>query len=241
MKTANLLINFQNQKTPQTVRANPARNISEQLIYGGGPFSRLGGMLLGIKADNVDAANNAAALESARQRQLAERLMNWQREDDVAERGRGWQVQDTQAAQAFDLDKLTRQQEYDRQKQQADQAYGRSVQETAHGYDVDKLKEQFDLARQSAEQDFNRERELSAARSEKEAKQKYLERLTPVMQKKLSPEDYQQWVDDPQQQVVTRSWLNPLGLLGKRNYLKSKGQSQNPYAQLSDEDLLKGL
>jgi hypothetical protein len=98
--------------------------LAEQLLRMNGPFTKILGAYYAGKARREAQANKplegkyAALYEQGRsQNKLAEQLMNWGREDEVDARKRGYAVEDRNAAQAFDINKLLLGAEQDLQKE----------------------------------------------------------------------------------------------------------------------------
>ena len=168
-------------------------------------------------------------------------------------------MQDAQNERAYN-DYLAQLAERDRADKMDQQQWERNYKENALAQDLEKAqmaidanKEAARLARQQAladrkeqyahEQavyDRNREAALADLKAQNEAKQQaaYLSDMNAQAAKTLNPEDYAKWRQNPQAFDISGGgwWARKFG---KRADLQPK--QGNSFANLSDEDLLKGL
>ena len=92
--------------------------------------------------------------------------------------------------------------------------------------------------------DRNRADTLSDTQAANEAKAQaqFVQDMDEVASKRLSPEKYNQWRENPQgYDIRTRGWYNPARWINGKNYIEPKNGQQTNFSNVSNEDLLKGL
>ncbi len=205
-------------------------------------FAPLTNAVLGIRAQKIDNENAQKMAEYNQQKEMAERLLNYGREDQVAQRERNWQLKDRKDLwgredQVYDRnsqhaleDRLLN---YDREDAVARRERNWQLQDRNDQWEREDNK----LAEQLLNQPYagNGQVNKTADALDKYAHEKVMDNAA----KKLTLEDFQKFANDPTQQIVKRGWYNPLGLLGKRHYLKQAPKTQ--FSGMSDEELTQGL
>lgn len=93
MAISDYLLNY--PQAPK-LKTNYAANALQNLQQSGNPFAGIAGALLSPFAAKTDRDNAQALQQYEQEAGLAQTLMNWGRQDDLAQRQRDWDLQDAQ-------------------------------------------------------------------------------------------------------------------------------------------------
>lgn len=228
--TADALERWAATQAPQ-LTPNYARSAQQASLQTGGPFAGLVSGILGFKAASTDAKNAQALQQQSAQQDLATRLMNWGREDEVAQRNRNW-------SKADQLEAWSRQHQKDlweRENKTADK-----LEAWARENEAEQRKRDWALAdRQAAweREDKATQRNRDWALADRQLQQRredakdYLDKMAPIAAKNLTAQDYQSFLINPERSVNGAGWLGRK--LGNRGSLGDVWQPsvKKPVAQ----------
>lgn len=207
--TADALERWAATQAPQ-LTPNYARSAQQASLQTGGPFAGLVSGILGFKAASTDAKNAQALQQQSAQQDLATRLMNWGREDEVAQRNRNW-------SKADQLEAWSRQHQKDlweRENKTADklEAWARENEAEQRKRDWALADRQAAWEREDEQQKAAAQAALSKQEQAQAQEQNALAQSQAVAQRGL--EELQGIADRNNIGAATR-WRNSKGLIGK--------------------------
>lgn len=225
--TADALERWAATQAPQ-LTPNYARSAQQASLQTGGPFAGLVSGILGFKAASTDAKNAQAAQQQSAQQDLASRLINWGREDEVAQRNRNW-------SKADQLEAWSRQHQKDlweRENKTADklEAWAREKETAERNRDwaLADRKAAWEREDNVAQRNRNWTVADKLMQQRREDAKDYLDKMAPIAAKNLTAQDYQSFLINPERSVNGPGWLGRK--LGNRGNL---GDVWKPSAQKS--------
>lgn len=206
-----------------------------------------------VKGGDIAAGLTAGLKGYLGMRGAMEDMRNQQAYNDYLAQAAEQERQDKLGQQAFENDYKERQ-----LAQQAELAQNQlSAQAAMKQQEIEAQNARAELARQQAladradqrkyEQkiyDRNRADTLSDTQAANDAKAQaqFVQDMDEIASKRLSPEKYNQWRENPQgYDIRTRGWYNPARWINGKNYIEPKNGQQTNFSNVSNEDLLKGL